>query len=77
MQDPNSIFTELMDINNDIAEDFLIEPGIIIDKTNNVYHPGINIQAQGFEQPLFLSVDDLQRLAKEAEDFAEKAMKEQ
>lgn len=61
------IFEEINDFAGNSAEGFVVEHAVMVNHQEGIVTAGIHIEAQEFFTPLFLSVDELRRLADEAE----------
>lgn len=66
----DQVFQDIMDQNQECAEDLLVEPAIMIDQQQQVYYPGVHIEASHFNVPIFISVDQLREMADRAEQIA-------
>lgn len=63
----SDIFKEINSIAEEQTEGFLVEHAVQIDKRNNIVVAGIHIGAEVFHAPLFITADELRRMADEAE----------
>lgn len=61
------IFEEINDFAGDSAEGFVVEHAVMVNDQHGIVTAGVHLEAQEFIAPLFLSVDELRRLADEAE----------
>jgi hypothetical protein len=61
------IFSEINDFAKDVADGFFIEHAVQVHPSERVVTAGVQLEAREFHAPLFLSVDELRRLADEAE----------
>ena len=61
------IFEEINDFARNVAENFEVEHAMQVNKQAKMLTAGVFISAERFDSPVFLSVDELRRLADEAE----------
>lgn len=71
---PKDIFSEVNDFAKDVAENFEVEHAMQVNQQAKIVTAGVFISAERFDSPLFLSVDELRRLADEAEKRTEEAV---
>ena len=62
-----SMFEQLMVRGNEASEGFDIEASVHIIESERVMIPGVNIQIEGMDSPLFISTEELRVLADEAD----------
>lgn len=69
------IFEEINKFANDVADNFEIEHAMQVNEQAKMVTAGVFISADRFDSPVFLSVDELRRLADEAEKRTIEAIK--
>ena len=62
-------FNEIIELNEQATENLYIEPAIMV-IDNEGYCPGIHLEADGFNFPIFISVEQLREMADNAEQIA-------
>lgn len=62
-----TVCKELMECNTQVSEHLIIEPAAMVDHDSNTVWAGIQIEVEGMNMPLFISVQDLLDLADEAD----------
>lgn len=62
-------FNEIIELNEQATENLYIEPAIMV-IDNEGYCPGIQLEAEGFHFPIFISVEQLREMADNAEQIA-------
>lgn len=61
------IFEEINEFASDSADEFFIEHAVQVNNEHRLVTAGVQFIAEQFHVPIFLSVDELRRLADEAE----------
>jgi len=64
------VFEEVNRLAESVVDGFLIEPGMEVNHDHGVVVAGVMIDSLGFDSPIFISVDELRRMADEAERVA-------
>lgn len=68
--DEQDVFEESMKLNEQTAEHYLIEPAIWIDNNAMQACPGVNIEIDHQNVPVFISSEQLRRMADMADEEA-------
>lgn len=68
------VFEEVNHMARSVADGFFIEPGMEVNDAQRVVVAGVMLVALGFKSPLFISVDELRRMADEAEKVAREGL---
>lgn len=56
------------------GDGFFIEPGMEVNHEQGVVVAGVMLNSLGFDSPIFISVDELRRMADEAERVARESL---
>lgn len=73
----SDVFEEVNEFAKQAAEGFEVEHAVMINKEHRVLTAGVNIMAVEFHGPVFLSVDELRRLADESEKRTQELIDQQ
>lgn len=68
------VFEEVNRLAESVVDGFFIEPGMEVNHDQGVVVAGVMIDSLGFDSPIFISVDELRRMADEAERVARESL---
>lgn len=68
------VFEEVNRLAESVVDGFLIEPGMEVNHDQHVVVAGVMLHSLGFDVPIFISVDELRRMADEAERVARESL---
>ena len=69
------VFEESMEYNEQAASSYEIEPALMINRSARTACPGVNIEIDGQNMPVFISSEQLRRMADAADEMAEQQIK--
>ncbi|PNG11900.1 hypothetical protein [Stutzerimonas stutzeri] len=69
------VFEESMEYNEQAADVYEIEPALLINNRERTACPGVNIEIDGQNMPVFISSEQLRRMADAADEMAEQQIK--
>lgn len=69
-EEDQDVFEESMEINEEAADHYSIEPAIWINRGARQACPGVNIEIDGQNVPIFISSEQLRRMADDADAVA-------
>lgn len=64
------VFEESMEYNEQAADSYEIEPALMINRSARTACPGVNIEIDGQNIPVFISSEQLRRMADAADEIA-------
>ncbi|MBL0523177.1 hypothetical protein JD523_20175 [Aeromonas enteropelogenes] len=70
-----NVFDEVNKVAASVVEGFNVEPGMEVNHEHRVVVAGVLVSSMGFDAPVFISVDELRRMADEAEKIAAESMR--
>ncbi|MCW8159015.1 hypothetical protein D7243_22880 [Stutzerimonas stutzeri] len=75
MEQEQDVFEESMEYNEQAADSYEIEPALMINRSARTACPGVNIEIEGQNIPVFISSEQLRRMADAADEVAEQQIK--
>jgi alpha-D-ribose 1-methylphosphonate 5-triphosphate synthase subunit PhnH len=74
VNEEQDVFEESMELQAHVADSYTIEPAVMVDRASRQACPGVFIELEDQHAPLFISSEQLRRMAVVADEEAEQVI---